>query len=95
MSGPRVEAKERVLLTAGDPDAVARATESALGESLPWVRPDEPGAAAATVWFCAGSPPAQTMSLPGLRWIHSGWAGVEDWFARAEWRDGVRLANGR
>ena len=92
MSGPpRVEARARVLLTAGDPDAVARATEAALGGPLPWVRPEEPGASSATVWFCAGRPPAQTMSLPGLRWIHSGWAGVEDWFARAEWRDGVRL----
>jgi phosphoglycerate dehydrogenase-like enzyme len=91
VNGPRIETKERILLTAADPDAVARATEDALGGALPWVRAGEPGASGATVWFCAGRPPAQAMSLPGLRWIHTGWAGVEDWFARAEWRDGVRL----
>jgi len=82
---------ERVLLTATDPDAVAQATETALGGAIPWVRPGEAGASASTVWFCAGRPPVAPMSLPGLRWIHSGWAGVEDWFERAEWRDGVRL----
>jgi len=82
---------ERVLLTASDPDAVARATERLAGGPLPWVRPGEPGASDASVWFCAGRPPAEPLSLSRLRWIHTGWAGVEDWFGRPEWREGVRL----
>jgi phosphoglycerate dehydrogenase-like enzyme len=84
-------APDRVLLTAADPDAVARATAGVLRARIPWVQPEEPGASDATVWFCAGRPPVQALSLPRLRWIHSGWAGIEDWFERPEWRDGVAL----
>jgi len=81
----------RVLLTATDWRGVARATDAEAGGRLPWVLPGEPGADLATVWFCAGRPPAEPISLPRLRWIHSGWAGIEDWFGRSEWREGVEL----
>jgi phosphoglycerate dehydrogenase-like enzyme len=65
--------------------------EAEAGRTLPWVWPGKPDAGLATVWFCAGRPPAEPVSLPRLRWIHSGWAGIEDWFGRPEWREGVRL----
>jgi phosphoglycerate dehydrogenase-like enzyme len=29
--------------------------------------------------------------MPRLRWIHTGWAGVEAWFQRSEWRSDVAL----
>ena len=85
------ESEERILLTGKDPLAIAKATEARVGRRLPWVEPEEAGAAEATVWFCAGTPPSKPISLPRLRWIHSGWAGIENWFKRPEWRDGVEL----
>ena len=85
------DAAERVLLTSADSRAIAQAVDAAAGSSIPWVLPGEPDAALATVWFCAGRPPAEPISLPRLRWIQSGWAGIEDWFARPEWREEVRL----
>ena len=82
---------ERVLITSGDPEGVARAVEEAIGEPLSWYRLDQPGFKEATVWFCAGAPPESALALPKLRWIQSGWAGVENWFTRPEWADGVEL----
>jgi len=83
--------EDRILLTAKDPRAVALATDACVGTPLPWVAPEEPAAVEATVWFCAGTPPGSPLSLPRLRWIHTGWAGIENWFQRPEWRDGVEL----
>ncbi|HEX7076999.1 MAG TPA: D-2-hydroxyacid dehydrogenase [Candidatus Eisenbacteria bacterium] len=80
-----------VLIEDRDPPALASAAERAAGTPLPWVAPEDPRAAEATVWFCATRPPAAPRALTRLRWIHSGWAGVDAWFARPEWRDGVRL----
>lgn len=92
MSGSERESRgDRILLTAADPEEVARAAEVAAGGRLPWVRPGEPDASEAAVWFCAGRPPTEAVSLPRLRWIHSGWAGIENWFGRPEWREGVHL----
>ena len=85
------DADERVLLTAADSRGVAEAVDAVIGRPLPWVLPGDPDAADATVWFCAGRPPAEPSTLPRLRWIQSGWAGIEDWFGRPQWRDGVRL----
>jgi phosphoglycerate dehydrogenase-like enzyme len=82
---------ERVLITSSDPGGLARAVETQTGEPLPWIRLDAPGFDQATVWFCAGSPPEAPLHLPRLRWIQSGWAGIENWFQRPEWRDGVTL----
>jgi phosphoglycerate dehydrogenase-like enzyme len=82
--------RDLVLLEEDDPP-LRRAVEAAAGTALAWVLPAEPRAAEASVWFCPGRPPRAPRSLPSLRWIHSGWAGVEDWFERPEWREGVRL----
>jgi phosphoglycerate dehydrogenase-like enzyme len=82
---------ERVLITSSDPDALARAVGQELGKPLPWCRLDGPGFEQATIWFCAGAPPESPLRLPRLRWIQSGWAGVENWFTRPEWVDGVLL----
>ena len=82
---------EKVLITGGDPEGLARGVEGILGEPLPWCRLDAPGFEQATVWFCAGAPPEAPLTLPKLRWIQTGWAGVENWFGRSEWQDGVAL----
>ena len=82
---------EKVLITGGDPEGLARGVEAILGEPLPWCRLDAPGFEQATVWFCAGAPPEAPLTLPKLRWIQTGWAGVENWFGRPEWQDGVAL----
>jgi phosphoglycerate dehydrogenase-like enzyme len=80
-----------VLITHSDPSAVARAVEAGAGETLRWCRLDDPGADRATVWFSAGPIPEAELRLPELRWIHTGWAGVEAWFHRAEWSGRVIL----
>jgi phosphoglycerate dehydrogenase-like enzyme len=82
---------DRVLVTSTDPAALVRAVEAHLNEPLPWCRLDAAGFEEATVWFCAGAPPEAPLRLPGLRWIQSGWAGVENWFQRPEWTEGVTL----
>jgi phosphoglycerate dehydrogenase-like enzyme len=81
----------RVLLTDIRPEALQRAVEEAVGRGVPWAAPDDPDLDDVDVWFCAGPPPGQVLTLPNLQWIHSGWAGVEGWFRRPEWRSGVRL----
>lgn len=58
---------------------------------LRWCRLDGPGASEATVWLSAGGIPEAPLAMPRLRWIHTGWAGVEIWFQRPEWRNGVAL----
>lgn len=82
---------EAVLITGRDVDALARAVEREAGAAFRWLTPGEPDASSAEIWFCAGQPPEPPRDLPGLRWIHSGWAGVEPWFERPEWRAGVQL----
>jgi len=82
---------EMVLLTHADPGALAREVETRLGGKLRWCRLDAPGSAEASVWFCAGPPPEAPLRLPELSWIHTGWAGVETWFGRDEWKPGTRL----
>lgn len=84
-------ADELVLITHPDPAALAREVAACLGEPLRWCRLDAPGAAEALVWFCAGPLPEATLRLPHLRWIHTGWAGVEAWFRRGEWSPEVTL----
>lgn len=80
-----------VLLTHSDPKALARAIDEALGTPMTWMTADDARARTAEVWFCASQPPSEPLDLPALRWIQSGWAGVETWFSRPEWRDGVHL----
>ncbi len=82
---------ERVLITSSDPGALAREVERLIQEPLTWCRLDAPGFDQATVWFCAGAPPESPLRLPKLRWIQSGWAGVDNWFQRPEWAEGVEL----
>jgi len=82
---------DRVLITSSDPGGLARAVEELLGQPLPWCRLDAPGFDQSTVWFCAGVPPESPLRLPHLRWIQSGWAGVENWFQRSEWGADVTL----
>ncbi len=82
---------DRVLITSPDPEGLARAVEESIGEPLHWSRLDAPGFDQATIWFCAGAPPESPLHLPKLRWIQSGWAGIENWFTRPEWTDGVLL----
>ena len=82
---------DRVLITYSDPDELARAVGREIGAALPWCRLDGRGFEDATVWFCAGSPPETSLHLPKLRWIQSGWAGVENWFNRSEWGENVVL----
>ncbi len=80
-----------VLITSSDPDALAREVAARSGRPLAWCRLDAPGVADATVWFSAGAIPEQALALPRLRWIHTGWAGVEGWFGRREWTGAVTL----
>ncbi len=82
---------ERILITSSDPEGLARAVEARTKESFSWCRLDGPGFAQATIWFCAGAPPESPLRLPKLRWIQSGWAGVDHWVDRPEWTDGVEL----
>jgi phosphoglycerate dehydrogenase-like enzyme len=82
---------DRVLITSADPGGLARAVEGLIQEPFPWCRLDAPGFDQATIWFCAGAPPESPLRLPKLRWIQSGWAGVDNWFLRPEWTDGVTL----
>jgi phosphoglycerate dehydrogenase-like enzyme len=81
----------RVVITHTEPDALAREVEAVLGESIPWVGLKGAGDALADVWLCAGLPPAGPLALPALRWIQSGWAGIEAWSDRPEWREDVVL----
>jgi len=80
-----------ILITARDPDALRRAVEAARGASMPWVGPDDAGVAEAVVWFASSAPPSVPYRLPALRWIHTGWAGVDHWVDRPEWGEGVTL----
>lgn len=80
-----------VLITGRDPGALQSRVDLLLGEPLRWVTGDGAGTSEAEVWFCAGQPPAEPLSLPRLRWIQSGWAGVEAWMDRPEWRNEVLL----
>jgi phosphoglycerate dehydrogenase-like enzyme len=82
---------DRVLITSSDPGGLARGVEALLDQPLPWCRLDAPGFEQASVWFCAGAPPETALHLPNLRWIQSGWAGVENWFQRPEWGSAVTL----
>jgi phosphoglycerate dehydrogenase-like enzyme len=82
---------ERILITSADPGGLARAVEGLIQEPVPWCRLDAPGFDQATIWFCAGAPPESPLRLPKLRWIQSGWAGVDNWFQRSEWAEGVAL----
>jgi len=82
---------DRVLITSSDPEGLARAVEQTIGEPLHWARLDAPGFEQATIWFCAGAPPETPLRLPKLRWIQSGWAGIENWFTRPEWTEEVLL----
>lgn len=82
---------ERILITYSDPEGLAGAVEAESGKPLPWCRLDARGFEDATVWFCAGSPPEVPLRLPNLRWIQSGWGGVENWFDRPEWGADVAL----
>ena len=79
-----------VLIESEDPE-LRRAIAGEIGTPLPWILPSDPRAAEATVWLCPSRPPAAARSLPNLRWIHSGWAGIDDWITRPEWRDGIAL----
>ena len=79
---------EVILLEGGD-RSMREIAERRAGAALPWAEPGQEKSA--TVWFCPGRPPATPRDLPALRWIHSGWAGIEDWFQRPEWKDGVQL----
>lgn len=81
----------RVLLTDVRPEALQRAVEEAVGGELPWADPEDANLEDIDVWFCAGPPPGRVLTLPKLEWIHSGWAGVEEWFRRPEWSRSVRL----
>jgi phosphoglycerate dehydrogenase-like enzyme len=81
----------RVAISHEDPAALAGQVSALLGEPVPWAEAGAPEAAGAEVWFCATGPPERTVELPALRWIQSGWAGVETWFSRSEWRPGVLL----
>lgn len=80
-----------LVLIEEDDAALRRTVEDEAGGPLPWVVPGDARASQATVWFCSGQPPRAPRALPALRWIHSGWAGIESWFERPEWRDGVHL----
>lgn len=82
---------DRILVTDADPGALVRAAEALARGPLPWAMPGERAEAEVTVWFCAGPPPAAPRALPRLRWIHSGWAGVEGWSGRPEWGPDVIL----
>jgi phosphoglycerate dehydrogenase-like enzyme len=81
----------RVLLVDPRADRMAAAVEEAAGETIRWASPDDRSLADVRVWFCASPPPGRTLVLPRLEWIHTGWAGVEGWMRRAEWREGVAL----
>jgi phosphoglycerate dehydrogenase-like enzyme len=85
--GSRAEAGT-ILLEGGD-DAIRREVERRAGTPLPWAAPGEEARAA--VWFCPHRLPMTPRALPALRWIQTGWAGVEGWFERPEWREGVLL----
>ncbi len=90
MSAQRGPGK-RVLITYSDARGLAREVDARVGAPLEWITPDQAGAESADVWFCASRPPERPLSLPALRWIQSGWAGIEAWRGRPEWRDGVTL----
>jgi len=81
-----------ILITGRDAGALRDRVDALAGERLPWILdPADPGAREAEVWFCAGQPPTEPLSLPRLRWIQSGWAGIETWMGRPEWTAGVTL----
>ncbi|HET9252612.1 MAG TPA: D-2-hydroxyacid dehydrogenase [Candidatus Eisenbacteria bacterium] len=81
----------RVLLVDPHPERMASAVEEFVGESIPWASIEDRSLADIRIWFCAAPPPGKFLSLPSLEWIHTGWAGVEGWMRRPEWREGVTL----
>lgn len=81
---------DRVLLES-ERDVTRREVEVLAIEPIVWVAPGTPEAAKATVWFCPGPPPSTPVNLPALQWIHSGWAGIEGWLERPEWREDILL----
>ena len=80
-----------VLVTGREPDALMRAASDAAGEIIPWVGPDDPRAADATVWCAGAMPMGPARVQPRLRWIHTTWAGVDRWLDRPEWRAEIPL----
>jgi phosphoglycerate dehydrogenase-like enzyme len=81
----------RVLLVDPHADRMAAAVEEAAGEKIRWATPEDRSLARVQVWFCAAPPPGRALVLPALEWIHTGWAGVEGWMRRPEWREDVTL----
>jgi phosphoglycerate dehydrogenase-like enzyme len=67
------------------------AVDRAGGPTLPWIGPDDPRLAEKVVWFASSAPPEAPLRLPALRWIHTGWAGIDHWIGRPEWREDVLL----
>lgn len=90
-AGAGARSKGPILITARDPAVLRAAAERAAGGPLPWVEPGDPRSSDAVVWFASSAPPETPLRLPGLEWIHSGWAGVDRWLGRPEWGGGVTL----
>ncbi|MGE5175306.1 MAG: D-2-hydroxyacid dehydrogenase [Hyphomicrobiales bacterium] len=80
-----------VLIEDKDPADLARRVAEATGGDVPWIAPGDARERDATVWLCGGPPAATPRALDRLRWIHTGWAGVDAWLARPEWRGDVVL----
>jgi len=81
-----------ILITGRDAAALRERVDAIAGKGVLWITdPGDPAARETTIWFCAGQPPSEPFSLPKLRWIQSGWAGVETWMRRPEWGRDVTL----
>jgi phosphoglycerate dehydrogenase-like enzyme len=80
-----------ILVTARDARALMAVVDREVGEPVPWMGPDDPRRADAVVWFASSAPPPEPYRMPVLRWIHSGWAGVDFWHGRPEWGTEVQL----
>lgn len=82
-----------ILITGRDALALRERVDALAGSGLRWILdPADHAARDTTIWFCAGQPPADPLSLPKLEWIHSGWAGIETWMNRPEWISDVILS---
>jgi len=81
-----------ILITGRDAAALRDRVDAIAGRALQWILdPGDPAARDATIWFCAGQPPAEPLSLPKLQWIQRGCAGVETSMRRPEWASHVTL----